>query len=116
MTGTTSTTVWIYPPRDKEKKSYLAQWACGCPVPALLPFTSTALQHTLECADCHERTELDLATAIDAPNRYGIAPLTIKCPELTCRIATQIWHPLPTGTQVRINCAKCGRFEVAVMP
>jgi hypothetical protein len=104
------TTTWIYPPRDAERKSYLTQWACACEVPALHPFTASAATHTLTCPDCQARVELELSAAIDVPSRRGIAPLEIRCQAATCGITTQIWHPLPKGQRIRINCAKCGKF------
>ncbi|HEX2678139.1 MAG TPA: hypothetical protein VHM19_15900 [Polyangiales bacterium] len=108
---TARATVWIYPPKDVEKKSYVAQWQCACEVPALYPFTSTTATHTLECRDCGARQDLELGAAIDVPNRFGIAPLEIRCPETTCRITTQMWHPLPKGQRIRLSCARCGRFS-----
>jgi hypothetical protein len=113
---TTRTMLWIYPPRDTERKSYVAYWACACTLPALHPFVSTLSQHTLECRDCQQREVLDLTTAIDVPNRYGIAPLEIRCASVSCRITTQMWHPLPKGERVRLACARCGLYSVATMP
>jgi hypothetical protein len=116
MAPRTTTTLWIYPPRDAERKSYVAKWACACALPALHAFTSTGSQHTLECRDCQQREELDLTAAIDVPNRFGIAPLEIRCLEPSCAITTQMWHPLPQGDRVRLACARCGRFYAATMP
>jgi hypothetical protein len=109
-----STTTWIYPPKDSERKSYLTLWACACEVPALHPFIETGAKHTLECPDCQGRIELDLATAIDVPNRLGISPLEIRCSDPKCAITTQIWHPLPKGQRIRLNCARCRKFSETV--
>ncbi len=108
---TSSTTTWIYPPRDAERKSYLTQWACACDVPALHPFTSTGPTHELDCPDCRERVTLDLHAAVDVPNRFGIVALEIRCPDRSCGITTQLWHPLPKGQRIRIGCARCRKFS-----